>query len=90
MKYNAFTTYPVRLHQVWGNPDYPFVDLPAGARIFVLYSPTLRQWVASITTIDYRYDCLLGTEYFVLDQSLLPTDAPEPADTYYLNKIRSK
>jgi len=87
MKHNAFTSRPVRLYQVWGDADYPFIDCPAGTRIYVLWSPTLKQWIASITTIDYRYDSILSTNDFVLDASLLPVHQPEAADRYYLHQI---
>lgn len=90
MKYNAFSTTPVILHKVWADPDDPpFITVPAGVRLFVLWSPTLQQWIASISHIDYRYDAILSTTNFVLDSSLLPVEAqPEKAETYYLNRLK--
>jgi len=89
--HNAFAARPVTLYQVWGGPELPpSWTLPSGTKIFVCYSPTLRQWVASVTTLDYRYDALVGTEYFVLDASLLPVETKLDGPSYYLQKIRSK
>lgn len=90
MKHNAFTALPTRLFRVWGPDEYPHVDLPVDTPIFVLWSPNLRQWIASITTHEYRYDAIVAAEYFRFDPSLAPVlPAPQGA-AYYLEKIRSK
>lgn len=91
MKANAFTRNHVRLFRVWGDDNVPpYLDLPDGTPVFVLYSPTLKQWVASVSNLDYRYDALLGTMYFVLDASLLPVTGGDPsAPSFYLNRYRA-
>jgi len=90
VKYNAFASTPVILYKVWADADDPpFITVDPGTRLFVLWSPTLMQWVASISHIDYRYDAILSTSNFVLDAALLPTEAvPEKAETYYLNRLK--
>ena len=89
MKTNAFTRNHTRLFRVWGDDGIPpYLDLPDGTAVFVCYSPTLRQWVMSISNIDYRYDSLVSTSNFLLDQSLLPTGDPS-GPSYYLNRYRA-
>ena len=88
--YNSFASHDVQLHQVWGGPELPPVwVVPRGTRMMTIYSPTLRQWVASITTLEYRYDSIVSTHDFVLDQSLLPTQGDASGPSYYLNRMRS-
>ena len=90
MKHNAYTVRTTTLFRVWGPDEYPTLELPAHTPIYVLWSPTLRQWIASITHVDYRYDALVTAEYFRFDPSLAPVlPAPQGA-AYYLEKIRSK
>lgn len=86
MKTNAFTRTNVRLYRVWG--DVPHVDLPPGTPLFVCWAPILKQWIGSVTHIDYRYDSILESHHFMLDASMLPVDEPEPAETYYLNRLK--
>lgn len=90
MKYNAFASTPVILHKVWGDVESPAcITVDPGTRLFVCWSPTLQQWIASITHIDYRYDAILSTSNFVIDAALLPAEAvPEKAETYYLNRLK--
>jgi hypothetical protein len=91
MKHNAFTVLPTRLFRVWGPDEYPYVDLPVNYPVFVLWSPNLRQWVASITTHEYRYDALVTAEYFRFDPSLAPVlPPPTTGPAYYLENIRAK
>lgn len=88
MKHNAFSTRGTILYRVWGDDSMPpSLTLDEGTPVFVCWSPTLRQWIMSITNIDYRYDSIVGTSNFVLDSTLLEVAEPEPADTYYLHKI---
>lgn len=91
MKTNAFTALPTRLFRVWGPDEYPYVDLPANYPVFVVWSPNLRQWIASMTSIDSRYDSIVTAEYFRFDPSLQPVlPAPATGPAYYLEKLRSK
>lgn len=88
--YNSFAARPVTLHQVWGGPELPpmwVVD--KGVRMMTIYSPTLRQWVASVTTLDYRYDAIVTTHDFVLDAALLPVEGNPEGPSYYLNRMRA-
>jgi hypothetical protein len=88
--YNAHTLPGVRLYRVWGDDTLPpFIDPPAGTRVFVCYSPSLRQWVMSMTHIDWRYDALVSTSNFRLDAAMLPVDEEPDAPSYYLNRLRS-
>lgn len=88
MKANAFSRN-ARLFRVWGDDTIPpYLDLPDGTAVFVCYSPTLRQWVMSISNFDYRYDALVSTSNFLLDASLLPADG-QSAPSYYLNRYRA-
>ena len=91
MKHNAYTVLPTRLFRVWGPDEYPHVDLPVNYPVFVLWSPNLRQWIASVTHIDYRYDAIVTAEYFRFDPTLAPVlPTPKEGPAYYLEKIRSK
>lgn len=87
--YNSFASHDIVLHQVWGGPELPpHWAVPKGTRMMTIYSPTLRQWVASVTTLDYRYDAIVTTHDFVLDSSLLPTQGDPGGPSYYLNRMR--
>jgi hypothetical protein len=87
---NAFSRNRTRLYRVWGDDmNPPYVDLPDGTPLVVIYSPTLRQWIGSVTNLDFRYDAILSTSNFVLDASLLPVDGPAEAGSYYLNRVRA-
>lgn len=89
MKHNAYSRNNPVLTRVWGPDDLiPQWTLPDHTPVFVCWSPHLRRWVMSITTLDYRYDALVTDHYFRLDPALQDVVVKEPADTYYLNKIR--
>lgn len=88
--YNAFSVGRVRLYRVWGEDMLPaYVDLDAGTHIMVVWSPTLRQYVAAVTSIDYRYDAIVQPYHFRYDSSLLPIPTTPDAATSALNRIRS-
>jgi hypothetical protein len=88
--YNAYSVGRVRLYRVWGEDTFPaYVDLDPGTRLMVVYSPTLRQYVASITSVDTRYDALVQPQHFQYDSSLLPVLPTPDAATSALNRIRS-
>lgn len=89
MRTNAFARN-ARLYLVWGDPtDPPFIDLHTEP-VFVCWSPTLRQWIMSVSSLDRRYDAIVNTWQFVLDSSMLPVDSPtQDAPSYYLNRVRS-
>lgn len=90
MKTNAFTQGRVRLFMVWGDADSPSsIELDPGTKVFVCWAPILKQWIASVTHIDYRYDAIVAVTDFMLDASMLPVDEPEPAGRYYLNRART-
>jgi len=67
----------------------PAWNVPKGTRMMTIYSPTLKQWVASVTTLDYRYDAIVTTHDFCLDQALLPTQGDPGGPSYYLNRMRA-
>ena len=91
MKHNAYTVRTTTLYRVWGPDEYPTVELPPHTPVFVLWSPNLRQWIASVTHNDYRYDAIVPAYYFRFDPSLAPVLPEPPAGAaYYLEKIRSK
>lgn len=90
MHHNSFASHDIVLHQVWGGPELPaHWIVPRGTRMMTIYSPTLRQWIASVTTLDYRYDAIVSVHDFVLDQSLLPVVGNAEAGSYYLNRMRA-
>jgi len=88
VKHNAFTVNHPTLYRVWGNDfNPPSITPPDGTPVFVLWSPSMRQHIMSITTDDYRYDALVTEIYFRRDRTLDPAEAiPEPAETYYLHR----
>jgi hypothetical protein len=88
--HNSFASHDLVLHQVWGGPEMPpAYVVPAGTKMMTIYSPLLKQWVASITTLDYRYDAIVTTHDFVLDASLLPVEGDANGPSYYLNRMRA-
>lgn len=88
MKHNAFSTRGTILYRVWGDDHLPpSLTLDEGTPVFVCWSPTLKQWIMSITHIDYRYDAIVGTSNFLLDSTLLEVAEEVDAPSYYLHKI---
>ena len=90
VKHNAYTALPTRLYRVWGPDEYPYVELPVDTPIFVLWSPSMHQWIASITTHEYRYDAIVPANYFRFDPSLAPVLPTPTGAAYYLENIRAK
>ena len=90
MKTNAITAAPVRLYQVWGDIAHPWeIQLPAGEKVFVLYSPIHNRFIMSLTYPDHRYDAFVDERHFILDPTLLVRPGEDDGPGYYLNRQRS-
>jgi hypothetical protein len=89
MKTNAFARN-ARLFRVWGDDSMPpYIDL-VDQPVTVIWSPTLKQWIMSITCMEWRYDAIVSSWQFVLDASLLPVNEPtQDGPSYYLNRMRA-
>lgn len=87
MRHNAYAVGNPILYKVWGDddmaPQWPLID---ATPVMVIWSPIFRQYIMSITCLDYRYDAFVRPDQFRLDPALQDvTDAP----SYYLQQAKT-